>query len=203
MLAQLAPAQSAKRKTPPKGPRAMGLVELSPNGKALLVPITILLDGEFYDASAYKASPVPMALESGTVYEGMQAGVSQGLFTISSASQGNNTWIGNGSWQSASALAAAAAASAKKKETRDKPAPEPVSGPPVLRRAGRKNPRLRNLRPTPHLPSHRLHLQRAPDLLPLHLLLLRLLQLRMPQLLLLREPCPQPPQTRKIQTARY
>ena len=114
----------------------MGLVELSPNGKALLVPITILLDGEFYDASAYKASPVPMALESGTVYEGMQAGVSQGLFTISSASQGNNTWIGNGSWQSASALAAAAAASAKKKETRDKPAPEPVSGPPVLRRAG-------------------------------------------------------------------
>jgi hypothetical protein len=40
----------------------LGLVQLLPNGKARLVPITILYDGEFYDASAYKASPVPMAL---------------------------------------------------------------------------------------------------------------------------------------------
>ena len=72
----------------------MGLVQLLPNGKARLVPITILYDGEFYDASAYKASPVPMALESGTVYEGMRTGVSQGLFTVTSALQGNNTWIG-------------------------------------------------------------------------------------------------------------
>ena len=72
----------------------MGLVQLSPNGKARLVPITILYDGEFYDASAYKASPVPMALESGTVYEGVRTGVSQGLFTVTSALQGNNTWVG-------------------------------------------------------------------------------------------------------------
>ena len=46
----------------------MGLLELASNGKAHLIPITILYDGEFYDASAYKAAPVPMALESGTVY---------------------------------------------------------------------------------------------------------------------------------------
>ena len=113
----------------------MGLLQLSPNGKAHLIPITILYDGEFYDASAYKAAPVPMALESGTVYEAVQTGVSQGLFTVASALQGNNTWIGEGTWQSAADLAAAAALAAKKKEARSKPAPEPVEGPPVLRRA--------------------------------------------------------------------
>jgi len=62
MLAQVAPAQSAPAKKAIKGPRALGLVELSASGKAHLVPITILYDGEYYDASAYKAAPVPMAL---------------------------------------------------------------------------------------------------------------------------------------------
>ncbi len=114
----------------------MGLLQLAPNGKAHLIPVTILYDGEFYDASAYKAAPVPMALESGTVYEAVGTGVSQGLFTVSSALHGNNTWIGEGTWQSAVDLAAAAALAAKKKEARSKPAPEPVEGPPVLRRAG-------------------------------------------------------------------
>ncbi len=113
----------------------MGLLQLSPNGKAHLIPITILYDGEFYDASAYKAAPVPMALESGTVYEAVQTGISEGLFTVSGALQGNNTWIGQGTWQSTADLAAAAAVAAKKKEARSKPAPEPVEGPPVLRRA--------------------------------------------------------------------
>ncbi len=116
----------------------MGLVQLLPNGKARLVPITILYDGEFYDASAYKASPVPMALESGTVYEGVRTGVSQGLFTVTSALQGNNTWVGNGTWQSNAAIAAAKEAAAKRKEVMSKPAPEPVEGPPVLRRASAK-----------------------------------------------------------------
>ena len=135
--APLAPAQSAARQKP-KGPRALGLVQLLPNGKARLVPITILYDGEFYDASAYKASPVPMALESGTVYEGVRTGVSQGLFTVTSALQGNNTWIGDGTWQSASAIAAAKEAAAKRREVMSKPAPEPAEGPPVLRRASAK-----------------------------------------------------------------
>jgi hypothetical protein len=116
----------------------LGLVQLLPNGKARLVPITILYDGEFYDASAYKASPVPMALESGTVYEGVRTGVSQGLFTVTRALQGNNTWIGDGAWQSASAIASAKEAAAKRREVMSKPAPEPVEGPPVLRRASAK-----------------------------------------------------------------
>jgi hypothetical protein len=116
----------------------LALVQLLPGGKARLVPITILYDGEFYDASAYKASPVPMALESGTVYEGVRNGVSQGLFTVTGALQGNNTWIGDGTWQSASAIAAAKEAAAKRREVMSKPAPEPVEGPPVLRRTSAK-----------------------------------------------------------------
>ncbi len=116
----------------------MGLVELASSGKAHLVPITILYNGEFYDASAYKAAPVPMALESGTVYEGFRTGVSLGLFTVTAALQGNNTWIGDGTWQSASAIAAAKDVAAKKKAVMSKPAPEPVEGPPVLRRVSPK-----------------------------------------------------------------
>jgi hypothetical protein len=148
-LAPTLPAQSSAAKKAPKGPRALGLVELAPNGKAHLVPITILYYGEFYDATAYKASPVPMALESGTVYEGERAGVSQGLFTVSSALQGNNTWIGNGTWQSDSAIAAAKAAAAKRRAAMSKPAPEPVEGPPVLRRASPKEAKPSQDSPAP------------------------------------------------------
>jgi hypothetical protein len=131
-------AQSAAGKKAIKGPRALGLVELAANGKARLVPITILYDGEFYDASAYKAAPVPMALESGTVYEGFHTGVSLGLFTVTGALQGNNTWLGAGTWESDSAIAAAKDAAAKKRAVMSKPAPEAPEGPPVLRRASPK-----------------------------------------------------------------
>jgi hypothetical protein len=140
MVAQIGAAQGFSRDKKNKGPRALGLLELSSSGKARLVPIAILIDGEFYDAGAYKAAPVPMALESGTVYEAVRTGVSQGLFTVSGALEANHNWIAEGTWQSASALAAAAAAAAKKKEAQSKPAPEPVEGPPVLRRASSAKP---------------------------------------------------------------
>ena len=78
-------------------------MQLSAKGKASLVPIAILINGKFWDASAYKASPVPMALEPGTVYEVEHTGSSQGLFTVNSALHSNavnvpNLWIGTGSW---------------------------------------------------------------------------------------------------------
>jgi hypothetical protein len=76
---------------------------MSDKGKASLVPIAILINGKFWDASAYKADPVPMALDSGTVYEGEQTGSSLGLFTVNGALHSNaaNTpapWIATGSW---------------------------------------------------------------------------------------------------------
>jgi hypothetical protein len=100
-IPQEKPAEPPKKKV--KGPRAVGLLQLSSNGKGTLIPIAILVDGKFYDASAYKADPVPMALDSGTVYEVEQSGDSQGLFTVSGAlhsqSPGSaNPWVGAGSY---------------------------------------------------------------------------------------------------------
>jgi hypothetical protein len=102
-LPQIDPgARRAPRKKDAE-PRAVAVMQLAANGKASLVPIAILIDGKFWDASAYKASPVPMALEPGTVYEAERTGNSQGLFTVSSALRSNavnaiNPWIGTGSW---------------------------------------------------------------------------------------------------------
>jgi hypothetical protein len=81
----------------------VGLLELTSSGKGTLIPIAILVDGKFYDASVYKADPVPMALDSGTVYEAEQAGDSQGLFTIRGALHSQNPgnphpWLGSGSY---------------------------------------------------------------------------------------------------------
>ena len=88
----------------------MGLLELAPDGNARLIPITILIDGKYYDASAYKAAPVPMALWSETVYEAFRTGVSQGLFTVTGALQkkeANATeWLAEGTWQSADSIKA-------------------------------------------------------------------------------------------------
>jgi hypothetical protein len=95
------PAETKKTKKV-KGPRAVGVLQLS-NGKATLIPVAILVDGKFHDASVYKADPVPMALETGTVYEAEQAGESQGLFTAngalhSKAAGSVNPWVGTGSY---------------------------------------------------------------------------------------------------------
>ncbi len=91
--------QYGRKPAPDKGPRALGLIQLSPKGdKGRILPIAIMLDGKFYDASAYKANPVPMALDFGIVYEGFRTGISQGLFTISQPGQLNHTWIAEGTW---------------------------------------------------------------------------------------------------------
>jgi hypothetical protein len=101
-LAVLAAAQFAGRPKADKGPRALALLELSPNGKGRLIPVVIMIDGEFYDASAYKAAPVPMALDTGTVYEAERTGTSLGLFTVSGALPGpSKSWLGAGTWQPA------------------------------------------------------------------------------------------------------
>ena len=95
--------QAKKAKKKGRDPRAIALLQLPPNGKTTLIPIAILIDGKFYDASAYKATPVPMVLESGTVYEAMRTGKSVGLFTVNGAMHSKdpasqNPWIGTGSF---------------------------------------------------------------------------------------------------------
>jgi hypothetical protein len=90
--------QQYGRRQADKGPRALALVQISETGKARLIPITIMMDGKFFDAGSYKGTPVPMALDFGTVYEGFHSGVSQGLFTITQPGQLNHNWIAEGKW---------------------------------------------------------------------------------------------------------
>ena len=123
-----------------KGPRALGLLQFLPGGKARLIPVVILVDGQYYDASAYKASPVPMALWSETVYEGLKTGLSQGLFTVTGAlqNQKTNEWIAEGTWQTAESLAAK---SSKKASPTIPRGLEDDSGPPTLRHSAASKPK--------------------------------------------------------------
>ena len=111
-----------------KGPRAIGLIQLSPKGKARLTPIAIMMDGKFYDAGSYKAAPVPMALDFGIVYEGFRSGVSQGVFTITQPGQLNHVWIAEGTWLPAGEKAP------EKSKKYSTPVIEDKDAPPVLHR---------------------------------------------------------------------
>lgn len=146
---QATPAQTPYGAKPYKGPRALGLVELPATGKPHFIPIAILVNGEFYDASAYKADPVPMALWSETVYEGFRTGVSQGLFTVTTPLENpkTNEWIAEGTWQSAESLAKAKKV-VKKPESSVPRGMDDDTGPPVLRHSGEKKPA-----PPPPAPS--------------------------------------------------
>lgn len=90
--------QQYGRKPVSKGPRALGLVQISKTGKARIIPIAIMMDGKFFDAGSYKATPVPMALDFGVVYEAFHTGVSQGLFTITQPGRLGQNWIAEGTW---------------------------------------------------------------------------------------------------------
>src|SRR5208282_5927466 len=133
-----------------KGPRAVGLVQFNGNGKATLIPVAILVDGKFYDASAYKADPIPMALESGTVYEAEQSGDSQGLFTVNGALHSKSPaspqpWIGSGSY-----LPQGAEAPKTTRKAEDVPVGMDTSGsdePPRLTRGNKSKPAA--VSPTP------------------------------------------------------
>jgi hypothetical protein len=154
-LSLTVPAQVGHATKKNKGPRALGLIELAPNGKANLIPIAIMVDGKYYDAGAYKAAPVPMALWSETVYEGVLTGVSQGLFTVTGALQRKDAseaveWMAEGTWQSASSLKARAAV-VKKPVVSVPRGMNDDEGPPVLRRAGNEKPKPPE--PTTPLPT--------------------------------------------------
>jgi hypothetical protein len=137
-----AAAQRTARKT--KGPRALALVEwpLS-GGSPRVVPVTILVDGRYYDASIYKADPVPMALEPGNVYEVEQSGESIGMVTLTTARQASNgAWLADARFQTSEQLAAL-------RRPRDvAPESASVGGPPTLRRGGRRSGRDRAPQPT-------------------------------------------------------
>jgi hypothetical protein len=103
---QIIPGERKVARKKEAGPRAVGVLQMSAKGTVSLVPIAILIDGKFWDATEYKADPVPMALEPGTVYEGERAGSPLGLFTVNNAlhSRAANVispWIATGRWVAA------------------------------------------------------------------------------------------------------
>jgi len=97
-----------------------------------------MIDGRFYDAEAYKADPVPMALQPDIVYEAVKTGVSQGLFTVAGAIHIKSAWVGDGKWRSAADIEAEKAKAKAEAEKRGQKAPPPeqeIGGPPKLKRA--------------------------------------------------------------------
>src|SRR5215471_19910425 len=85
-LAAVACMIAAAQRHKPHKLRATALAELTTDRKgavtAHLIPITILDGGLFRDASMYKATPVPMALDDGVVYEAQKSGEVAGYVTI-------------------------------------------------------------------------------------------------------------------------
>lgn len=98
----------AQSRNKEKGPRALAVVELPAGAKAKprLTPITILVNGRFWDASIYLADPRPLALDAGNVYEVERSGKPVGTFVVKDASQVQDRWFAFGDWQPASEKAA-------------------------------------------------------------------------------------------------
>ena len=140
-----ASGQRSTRKA--KGPRALALVEWpGSGGTPRVIPIAILVDGRYYDASIYKADPVPMALEPGNVYEVAQSGESIGMATLTTARQANNgAWLAEARFQTNEQLAAA---HRPRETTPSSAAVSSVEAPPTLRRGGRRSDRDKKPQPT-------------------------------------------------------
>lgn len=142
-------AQYGRARKEHKGPRAIAVIEFpqaSKDGQATvkyaprLIPAIILNEGKYFDADAYMATPVPWAIQPGTVYEAREAGESKGLFTIQrAAADANKNWIATGIWDSAEAIEARAEAkrkTAEAKKAREAALKEQAkdTGPPKLHR---------------------------------------------------------------------
>ncbi|MGZ4875209.1 MAG: hypothetical protein ACXV5R_08570 [Candidatus Angelobacter sp.] len=82
--------------------RATAVVEVTTDSAGIVgtrvFPVTILDEGSFHDASIYKATPQPMALDNGIVYEAQTDGIPVGYATILSSTN-NKGWTALGKWQ--------------------------------------------------------------------------------------------------------
>jgi hypothetical protein len=82
--------------------RATAVLEVTTDSAGIVVtrviPVTILDEGVLRDASIYKTTPRPMALDTGIVYEGQKAGTPVGYATILSSTN-NQGWAALAKWQ--------------------------------------------------------------------------------------------------------
>lgn len=126
-LATPSSAQYGKRDEPVL--RGTAVLESHSDGWRL-IPVCIFMGGKFYDADFYQATPAPMSLIQGTIYEVQRSGVPIGNFTVGDAERIGAVWYGRGSYND---FAAKSEKSASKSSVELKP-----SGPddrPVLRRS--------------------------------------------------------------------
>ena len=113
-LAVPAFAQTHYVKKPETVVRAVGVYEwtgdLAKPTASRLIPVTLFIDGKLEDAGVYLARPVPMALETGTVFELDLAGVPKGTLDLAFArhlqatdstgtSLYDDGWFGYGSYK--------------------------------------------------------------------------------------------------------
>ncbi len=125
---------------PKHSARAIGVLEFLPGGGVRLVPVVLLFDGKYYDASLYRANPEPLALEPGTVYEVQNYGENAGIFVVNTPKPSKAGWVGDGQWTPRRVVDEQLAAKAAK-QAKAKPKPGNAiftsgvdQGPPVLRR---------------------------------------------------------------------
>jgi hypothetical protein len=137
-LASNASAQGKKR----RGPRALAVLELGTSqapstptkekpltvgvGFPRLHPVTVLENGVYNDGTIYQASPVPLAVQSGVVYDVQHEGVQRGAFTVNQPTQLHGAWVGTGKWEPGFTVNTTGAAPAEATDD---------DGPPRLKRA--------------------------------------------------------------------
>jgi hypothetical protein len=92
--------------------RATAVVEITTDPLGVVtthvVPVTVLDEKLFQDASIYKAAPRPMALENGLVYEAQKTGTPVGYVTIVNGAN-DRGWVAMGKFKPISATAKAEA----------------------------------------------------------------------------------------------
>jgi hypothetical protein len=103
-MAALSPVAGAQWRRAPqqerKTPRAVAVLETNQSGERRLIPVSFFYERRYYDASLYRAAPVPFTLSAETVYEVEQFGKPLGTFTVLGAmhdvNQSGAEWFGNG-----------------------------------------------------------------------------------------------------------
>src|SRR5579871_2354000 len=80
-------AQMHKVETPPQNVvRAVGVYEwtgdLAKPAASRLIPVSLFINGKLQDAGVYMARPVPLALETGNVYELQDSGIAKGFLDL-------------------------------------------------------------------------------------------------------------------------
>jgi hypothetical protein len=122
-------------------PRALAVVDVLGNGRARLMPVAILVDGKFYDANLYRATPRPMSVDQDIIYDVLREGKPLGTFTIGAVSNVSGIWVADGKIKPPAAETAPSEISlgSKSKSTNtSKPAADDEDKPPVLRRPDSK-----------------------------------------------------------------